>query len=195
MNIARCRVAVFPGADTEIDVEGAVLKTIITTVLAAGLLLGALTAAVAEAPPRPCEAPAFRAFDFWVGKWRVALSDGTHAGINEITRSANGCLLLEQWRSARGTTGTSLNYYDPGKRQWVQQWVGDDGNIIYIAGNIEVGSMVLVGDIYYHGSGQRLPFRGRWTLQQDGRVRQFFEQADAQGENWKPWFEGFYQRM
>ena len=29
----------------------------------------------------------------------------------------------------------------------------------------------------------------------DGRVRQFFEQSNDEGETWSPWFEGFYTRQ
>lgn len=32
-----------------------------------------------------------------------------------------------------------------------------------------------------------------WKLLEDGRVRQFFEEQDEQGE-WQVWFEGFYSR-
>jgi len=44
-------------------------------------------------------------------------------------------------------------------------------------------------------NGVTAPFRGLWTPQPDGRVRQFFEQSDDGGKTWKPWFEGFYTRV
>ena len=44
------------------------------------------------------------------------------------------------------------------------------------------------------GSTTVLDFRGTWTLLEDGRVRQFFEQSADQGKSWQAWFEGFYKR-
>ena len=54
--------------------------------------------------------------------------------------------------------------------------------------------MLLVGTLHSVGTGTTLPFRGLWTLLDDGRVRQFFEQSTDGGETWTPWFEGFYTR-
>ena len=55
------------------------------------------------------------------------------------------------------------------------------------------GAMLLVGTIRYLNAGTQHPFRGRWTPLDDGRVRQFFEQQDDEGQ-WQTWFEGFYSR-
>ena len=53
--------------------------------------------------------------------------------------------------------------------------------------------MVMQGEIYYLDERRTAPFRGRWTLQADGRVRQFFEERDKQGK-WRVWFDGYYTR-
>ncbi len=55
--------------------------------------------------------------------------------------------------------------------------------------------MVLRGKIYYINQSLEADFRGTWTPLEDGRVRQFFEQSVDGGENWSPWFEGFYSRV
>jgi hypothetical protein len=54
--------------------------------------------------------------------------------------------------------------------------------------------MLLVGTIHYIAQDKTVPFRGLWTLLDDGRVRQFFEQLDEEKDIWSPWFEGFYTR-
>jgi hypothetical protein len=54
--------------------------------------------------------------------------------------------------------------------------------------------MLLVGTIHYIAQDKTVPFRGLWTLLDDGRVRQFFEQFDEEKDVWAPWFEGFYTR-
>ena len=138
----------------------------------------------------PCDSIANRAFDFWLGQWKVESDDGKYLGGNAITRE-NNCLLLEQWQSASGNRGTSINYYDPLQQQWVQHWI-DDSNIIHLSGNMEQGSMVLAGTIFGRDSGNTYPLKGTWTLLPDSRVRQFFEiQKDGY---WQPWFEGFYRK-
>lgn len=137
-----------------------------------------------------CVAPEHRAFDFWLGRWEVFLADGTAAGRNEIVAEQGGCLLVEHWTSAQGSTGMSQNFYDLGSGQWRQVWISP-GTQIDIRGAAGAGEMVLEGTINYVQSGATFPIRGRWTLLEDGRVRQFFEEAREPGV-WKEWFEGFY---
>jgi len=143
----------------------------------------------------PCEfAPEHREFDFWIGEWHVADANGTPQGENSISKEENGCVLVEKWTGGGGSTGMSMNFYDPGRQKWVQQWVSGNGGFIDIEGGIENGSMVLTGTIRDLRSDDTLPFRGTWTPLEDGRVRQFFEQSSDDGETWAPWFEGFYSR-
>ncbi len=146
-------------------------------------------------PPSPCiDSKELKQFDFWLGTWRVSLADGTFAGKNTITREQNGCVLMENWRGAQGGSGVSMNYFDQAKQQWVQMWTGSEGSQIHIAGGLKDGSMVLVGKLNTLGQPQSADFRGTWTLLDDGRVRQFFEQSNDAGKSWQPWFEGFYRK-
>jgi hypothetical protein len=157
-----------------------------------GLLLVLVSPlAGAEDADPPCADEAYRAFDFWLGEWEVHIADGRRAGHNVITAAEDGCLIHEQWTSVSGGQGFSMNFYDPADAAWRQVWVSADG-IIDISGGLESGAMVLTGTILYRETAITLPFRGRWELLPDGRVRQFFEE---QRENtWEPWFEGFYTK-
>lgn len=151
--------------------------------------------APATPPAFPCEADdAFAAFDFWVGHWDVHTADGQLAGSNRISRAERGCVLLEQWAGAGGSTGMSINYLDRVSGEWVQSWHAAGGSQINIRGELTDAGMLLEGTIHYIGNGTTAPFRGLWTLLDDGRVRQFFEQSNDGGETWVPWFEGFYTR-
>jgi len=144
--------------------------------------------------PAPCsEISEFSEFDFWLGRWVVQMADGTHAGVNQIEKQPGGCVLVERWTSVRGGTGISLNYYDPRSNQWVQDWVGADGSLIMIRGGLaDDGSMLLEGRLTDVGEGSSSPFRGRWTLLEDGRVRQAFDISPDDGATWVEWFVGFY---
>jgi hypothetical protein len=143
----------------------------------------------------PCESdPAFSAFDFWVGDWDVHVASGGYAGSNRIERVEHGCVLIENWSSATGGTGTSINYLDKISGDWVQIWNDAGGSQINIRGGMTPEGMLLTGTIHYVANGTTAPFRGLWTPLPDGRVRQFFEQQSADGTTWSPWFEGFYSR-
>ena len=143
----------------------------------------------------PCEQDArFREFDFWVGDWSVRDGEGTLQGENTITREERGCVLVERWQGAQGSTGMSINYLDKITDEWVQIWHAAGGYQITIRGGLTGEGMLLRGTIHYIGSGQTAPFRGLWTPLPDGRVRQFFEQSNDDSKTWEPWFEGFYSR-
>ncbi len=143
----------------------------------------------------PCENDeAFRAFDFWVGEWEVHGPAGVPAGTNTIERAERGCVLIENWTSASGSTGMSINYLDKTTGEWVQVWNAEGGSQIHIRGGITDDGMLLVGTLHNVAAGTTTPFRGLWTPLPDGRVRQFFEQSTDGGETWSAWFEGFYSR-
>ena len=174
----------------------------IAFLFAASLPFGAMaqtaddSATAASAGASPCEQDdRFREFDFWVGEWNVRDGDGTLQGENSITREEQGCVLVERWRGASGSTGMSINYLDRKTDEWVQIWHAAGGYQIDIRGGLTVDGMLLRGTIHYVGTGQTAPFRGLWTPLPDGRVRQFFEQSNDDGATWEPWFEGFYSRQ
>jgi len=63
-----------------------------------------------------------------------------------------------------------------------------------VGGPDDSGSMVLKGKINYYKTGQSNKFRGAWTPNPDGSVRQFFEQFDPESKKWTVWFDGLYVR-
>lgn len=141
-----------------------------------------------------CDAPAFRQFDFWLGRWTVTQvgQPDRPLGQNKISAIDGGCAILEQWTSRRGSTGTSLNLYDPVDDRWRQIWVSDQGYQLEIAGGWSEGAMRLEGEIIYY-DGRRYPFRGAWMAGEDGSVRQIFHEK-RDGE-WQLWFEGHYEKI
>ena len=142
----------------------------------------------------PCSTDPYKAFDFWLGYWEVHDKSGKLQGTNRIEKSADGCFIHENWTAGNNSTGYSINYYNPVTEKWSQKWVSA-GSVIEYSGKIEkAGELVLEGMIYYQQSKQKAKFRGTWTLLEDGRVRQFFEQHDKESDEWKVWFEGFYSK-
>ena len=145
-------------------------------------------------PPPACETdPRYAEFDFWLGEWDVHV-DGKKAGENTITKEEGGCLVLEKWTDINGGTGQSYNYFNPDTEEWRQVWVSKYMAIDYVGGLTADGSMELVGDITYFHNQETLKFLGRWTLQDDGTVVQYFEQYDEENGEMAPIFTGIYHR-
>ena len=152
--------------------------------------------AAPSSPPKPvCTTmDGFNDFDFWLGDWKVYSNDEarTFQGNNRISKQHQNCLIMENWTSAQGGEGSSMNYFDPVESQWRQLWVAGGYSIDYTGGLDDSGAMVLTGKINYYRQNTSFPFRGRWTPNEDGSVRQFFEQYDPEKEVWNVWFDGLY---
>ena len=140
-----------------------------------------------------CDGEEYRAWDFWIGDWRVTSPDGTLQGANSIKREENGCLLVERWRGAQGSTGQSYNFFDPAKKRWRQIWVSSSAIIDY-NGGLADGAMRLDGHITYRISSTSIPFYGTWTPRPDGSVLQELFQWNGEDERWDTWFVGVYRR-
>ena len=155
----------------------------------------ALVAGMTEAAFPCLNDAAFKEFDFWLGDWEVHTPDGQFAGTNSIRREEAGCVLTERWTGAGGNTGSSVNYVDKSTGEWVQVWNSENGAQIFIRGGLTDDGMAMSGHLHNVAAGTTVPFRALWTLLEDGRVRQFFEQSSDDGETWAPWFEGLYTRQ
>ena len=171
------------------------MKALISIALLSVMFAAGAACAQAAPAPNPCQDDArFAEFDFWVGEWDVHTAAGVFAGSNVIESAHQGCVLIENWTSTTGGTGMSINYLDHATEEWVQVWNDGSGSQINIRGKLTPEGMLLVGSIHYVANDTTVPFRGLWTLMPDGKVRQFFEQYDEEGEAWATWFEGFYTR-
>lgn len=157
----------------------------------AGLALGLGLGGVAGAAP--CDSPAHRGFDFWLGTWQVHSADGKLAGHNPIEAGDDGCVLHERYVGARGGyRGESLNSYDAARRVWHQTWVDNRGLLLVLEGGLQDGAMVLEGQ-GIGADGAALRHRIRWTPSSDGSVRQHWETA-RDGQPWTTAFDGRYTR-
>jgi hypothetical protein len=144
-------------------------------------------------PPPACVAPEFRQFDFWLGKWNVTNPQtGKQAGTSEISRVSGGCAIREQWASVKGTVGMSLNYYDESDHQWHQDWVGGDGTILHLHGELVGNAMVLKGQSQTAAGIVRN--RITWTLLNDGKVKQEWATSSDGNKTWQISFVGIYAK-
>jgi hypothetical protein len=150
----------------------------------------------------PCTAPPYQEFDFWLGDWDVRNASGQVVGRNRITKRHGGCVVQEEWESAAGGSGSSVNVYDQQTRQWHQFWVDAtgtnwlssdaQGNPVTLRGGIRDGAMVM------SAHPDTLPSigltRATWRPLPDGGVRQTFETSRDGGRTWTVSFDGFYKK-
>jgi hypothetical protein len=146
----------------------------------------------ATASESSCTDAAFRQFDFWVGEWDVYGPAGQKAGHNVITPVEGGCAIAEHWTSARGGTGTSLNFHDRVDRKWHQAWMDSDGDALRLSGEFADGHMRLRSDST--GAGGAIN-RITWTPAPDGTVRQYWDASTDGGKTWKTVFDGKYVKV
>ena len=99
---------------------------------------------------------------------------------------------MESWTGARGSSGKSMNFWDPQRRTWRQVWVSDRGNVLdYRQGEYRDGAMRFQG-ITINAQGdttlQKLTFH---NVAAD-TVRQVFEASTDGGETWNVTWDGIY---
>ena len=158
-----------------------------------GFFLMALPSLNAQSSTCVCCEENYSSFDFWIGDWKVTLADGSLAGHNTITKQQDGCVLIENWTSAKsGYTGTSTNYFNSSSQQWEQLWIDNQGQILKLKGNRVGHQMILSSDPYTGDDGEDYSNRITWTDNSDGTVRQLWELLKS-GQVGKVLFDGLYQ--
>ncbi|HEX3866729.1 MAG TPA: hypothetical protein VHV78_08255 [Gemmatimonadaceae bacterium] len=139
----------------------------------------------------PCSGVAERhRFDFWIGEWRVTTTDGTPQGTSSVQSMAGGCGLLENWTALNGTSGKSLNAFNPAIGRWQQYWVGQGGAVTeYRESELHGASIAFFARA--PGRATRLTF----TPMDDGTVRQFSEISTDGEKTWSTQYDYRYHRM
>jgi hypothetical protein len=158
-------------------------------------LIVSSTAAQSADLAKPCDAKEFRAFDFWIGEWRVTWKtpQGQPAQArNSIRRVLDGCAIEEHWQGDDGSEGKSLTFFDPAAKRWHQTYVDKTAQPLMLEGNFENESLVLTGK-YDQGGGFTTFHKITWTPLAGG-VRQHWQQS-ANGRSWDTVFDGTYERV
>ncbi len=151
--------------------------------------------AAIEANGEPCmHSDVARQLDFWVGQWDVYNPQGQQVGVNEVQRLLKGCLLLENWTGAGGSSGKSMNYFDPLRETWRQVWVSDQGNVLdYRHGEFHDDRMVFIG-LRLDQAGDTVQDRLTFVHVSPDTVRQVFEASSDGGGTWNTTWVGIYVR-
>ena len=166
-------------------------------VAVAGSARGQATASAPNpGPPTPCVGNADRhRFDFWVGEWQVTTANGNVVGSSSVQSMAGGCGLLENWTAANGTTGKSLNAYNPVSKQWQQYWVGQGGAVTeYRESEWHDGSLSLIARASARSVAAAPIQRLTFTPVNDSTVRQHGEVSADSGSTWTTTYDFYYHR-
>ncbi len=138
--------------------------------------------------------PHMNDFNFWIGEWDV-YQNGTDkiVGHSIILSILNGNAIQENYTANSGKyEGTSLNKYNQEKRIWEQFYVDNSGLTLHITGKLEEGKMVLTNSCTVLG--KITNNRISWTAQEDGTVRQLWEQKQEEQTDWQIAFDGIYKK-
>jgi tetratricopeptide (TPR) repeat protein len=132
-----------------------------------------------------------RKFDFWVGKWDVRTTQGGRAGSSVVELVSGRCALLENWSSANGGAGKSLNAYNKQLQQWQQFWVGQTGDVTEYRESQWDGATLRFLAKRVDGSIARMSF----TPVTPDHVRQHGEDSSDGGKTWTTRYDLQYHRV
>lgn len=131
-------------------------------------------------------------FDFWIGEWNVFdHNQGFQVGTSKIEKLVGDCIIYENWTDSQ-STGKSINYYDASINKWKQNWVSQNGTIIWYEGELLNGKMEYEGE-RIPPNGERVKTRVTLALQPDGSVRQ--TAADFVNGAWVVNFDADYKKL
>jgi hypothetical protein len=148
----------------------------------------------AQAVAAPCQSDLNRRrFDFWVGEWNVEDRTGKPSGRSSVQRVSGGCALLENWTAPNGSTGKSLNTYNPEVGHWQQFWVGQFGAVTEYRDSEWRGDTLVFHATSRPSSGKEMLIRLSFAPLAGGSVRQFSEQSTDGGKTWDVGYELYYR--
>ena len=143
--------------------------------------------------PRPCSAPEFAQFDFWLGEWDLTWGDEGR-GTNSITKILDGCVVREQFdgRPSIEFQGISLSTYDIRTAKWRQTWVDNSGGYLDFTGEFTDGKMVLSRQALVDGK----PVKQRmvWYNIHSNELDWDWQRSDDDGETWQTLWQIHYRR-
>jgi hypothetical protein len=149
---------------------------------------------------KPCSAPEYRQFDFWIGEWEAFGKNGTKAGDSKITLILDSCIVLEEWTSA-GTSqglryaGKSFNTYNRSSRQWQQTWVDNvGGSTEYLKGKYEDKKIVFLTNPFHFSKDTVAVRRLTFYDLEKNKVRQHGEISKDNSQTWVTEYDLEYRR-
>lgn len=132
-------------------------------------------------------------FDFWVGQWDVyKYGTDTIAGHSIIEIIMGGQVIRETYHAANSPyEGNSLNKYNYRLNRWEQYYVDNSGVTLHITGQGGGGQMILENE--EKTGDQVVNNRITWIKENNGDLRQKWDQTYNECESWVIVFDGSYR--
>ena len=142
-------------------------------------------------PAYGCDSPESKRFDFWLGDWELSFAGGQSR--NQVAKTLDGCVIVEQFRGAPGTKldGTSVSAYDRAAKRWKQTWVDNSGGYLDFVGGEDAGDSTFEREFEKDGKKvrQRMVFR---DVKADS-LKWLWQRSDDGGGSWKTAWEIDYK--
>lgn len=149
-----------------------------------------------QPPPNfGCPGPEYQQFKFWAGEWNVTLTkDGKQAGESKIELLDHGCVIFENWKSANGGSGHSLNVYDQADGKWHQTWIDATADQVHYIGEFKNGKMEFRAEDVATPQKQKVILTMTFEPRPDGTIRQSGTQSTDGGKTFSPAFDLIYAK-
>lgn len=134
------------------------------------------------------DVPPTRRFDFWAGEW-TPRGGGTAA----VYPLLGDRLLLDAYGAPENPSALSMTFYHAADDRWVRRFLDRQGNLVRLAGGLDGGSMVLVGD-RVDADGELTSMRATWTPVDADVVRHTLETGGEGEDGWTTTFDATYDR-
>jgi hypothetical protein len=138
--------------------------------------------------------PKHRNLRMLLGEWTVT-EDGKVVGYNSLTPVFGDCAVREEWRSASGSKGTSLTFYDDQLDLYRQTWIDSKGVVLELSGQFDGDSLVLEGlRPAVEDPATTVHHRIRWSPNAEDGFQQVWTVSTDGGKTRKQIFNGKYAR-
>jgi hypothetical protein len=163
----------------------------------ASLVLVSAAAHAQQQPRYGCDSPESKQLDFWVGEWELSYKSGdkTAQSRNRITKTLDGCAVLEEFNGPPGTplVGRSYSVFDRASRQWKQTWVDNTGAYLdLVGGPLPDGRMHFARETMQNG--KKVRARMVWDDVKADSLRWTWQRSVDDGATWSNAWEIEYRR-
>jgi Protein of unknown function (DUF1579) len=156
-----------------------------------------------QQPPKRCDLPEQKQFDFWVGDWDLttpgAKSGSVVRSSNTIKRILGGCIVQENFvgsddpQQAPQLLGMSVSVFDPVSSKWKQTWVDNQGAYLDFTGEFKDSQMILSREAT-RPDGTTVLQRMVWKNITPNELDWSWERSKDNGKTWEVLWPVHYKR-
>jgi hypothetical protein len=135
-------------------------------------------------------------FDFWAGTFDATPWNQPNAqptGQLQNTREYEGCVIVERWRSVKGSGGMSVAFYDNNRHLWRMIWNDDSNQSNDLEGDYSDGAMRFTGWVLDSAGNRQLVSNVLQNVSPD-IVRHTYSISSDNGKTWMVKSDGRFVR-